>query len=444
MAHGRGVNFARNLRSSLAALVANTVVGLAFSILLARGLSEPERGVYAVALTLALFVEFGAQLGQRLSVIYRIGRGGGERSVAVGAALVLSLAALAVVIALSLAFADVLQRRVLAGAGRDILLVALAIGVVEVISGLFEGVARAVDRFALRNRATVASTMLSFVAVALAVGPLGGWALAALWAVCAARAFVGSWLVAASLRETGVRLRGIGAELGPALRFGFPSYLQTLMGKIHERVDVVLLAALGVDAAQIAAYAIAVNVVDRLRVVPDSVGSALLPQLASLPHDETPAFTARIVRMTLFWVGAMALGLALAAPPLLPALFGSGYSASVVPFWILLPATVSLTFRRVLSNYFTASGEPGFNAAVQVVAVIVNIGVNLWAIPRFGIAGAALASLTSYGLEGVLTGIGFWRRSGLRPSEILVPPLAEIADQLRRARRQVLGERSPG
>src|SRR5262249_60692808 len=130
----------------------------------------------------------------------------------------------------------------------------------------------------------------------------------------AAGARGGAGLVVGAGRETGRRWRGVGAELGPALRFGFPSYLQTLIGKIHERVDVMLLAALGVAPAAIAVYAIAVSVVDKLRVVPDSVGSALLPKLASLPPAETGAFTARIVRMTLFWVGAMALGLALAAP----------------------------------------------------------------------------------------------------------------------------------
>ena len=55
---------------------------------------------------------------------------------------------------------------------------------------------------------------------------------------------------------------------------------------------------------------------------------------------------------------------------------------------------------------------------------------------------AALASLISYGLEGVLTGIGFCRRTGVRPGKLLLPLLEEVAEQLRSAGRQVLWQRS--
>jgi len=438
------MNFARNLRSTLSTLLLNNALGLALQILLARGLTEPERGVYAVAMTLALFVEFGSQLGQRMSVIYQIGRGAAARGVAVGAALAISLVALTGVGALCLLFAGPLRSHVLSGAHTAVLLAALAIAAVEVVGGLFESVARATDRFPLRNRAILATTALSLAAVGLALGPLHGDALAALLAVLAARAAVAAGLAFATLRETGISFRGIGPELGPALRFGFSSYLHTLISKLHERVDVMLLAALSVEPAQIAAYAIAVSVIDRLRVVPDAVGSALLPQLAGTSHAETGEFTARVVRTTLFWVGLCALGLAIAAPPFLPAIFGRGYAASLVPFWILLPATISLTFRRLLSNYFTASGAPGFNAAVQALALAVNVAVNLWTIPRLGIAGAALASLVSYGVEGTVTGLGFWWRSGVRPTDTMLPRRAEIRAQIDDMRRRLLGVGEPG
>jgi O-antigen/teichoic acid export membrane protein len=219
--------------------------------------------------------------------------------------------------------------------------------------------------------------------------------------------------------QTGFDPRPARAVLGATLRFGLQGYLQMLFGKLHERVDVLLLAWLAVDPAQIAAYAIAVSVIDRLRVVPDSIGSALLPKLAVLPHEETGAYTARITRHSLLWVCASALGLAVVAPPLLPLVFGPAYSASVPPFFVLLPATVLLTVRRVIANYFTASGWPGFNAGVQGIAAGINVAVNLIAIPRWGIMGAAFASLVSYGFESIATVIGFRRETGVPLGELI-------------------------
>jgi O-antigen/teichoic acid export membrane protein len=433
------MNFARNFRSLLSATIVTSVLGLALSVALARWLSETERGVYAVVMTMSIFVEFAAQLGQRASLIYRIGRAGVPRDVALGAALKLTLSALGVTLALCLAASAALRERVLAGAGMEFLVVALALGAVEAIAGLFEALARAIDRFELRNRALIATSLLSLAAVSLVLLALHGGALAALTALLAARAVVALWLIVASLRETGFTLRGSPGEVAASLRFGFPSYLQTLIGKLHERADVILLALLRVEPAQIAVYAVAVGVIDRLRVMPDAVGSALLPKLTVLPHDEAGAYTSRVVRNTLFWVCVTAIGLGLVAPLLLPLVFGRAYAASLVPLLILLPATVSLTVRRVLSNYFTASGWPGFNASVQAAAAVLNIAVNLWAIPRYGIAGAAFASLISYGFEGAATVIGFRSKSGQRVRDTLLPKPAEIAEQIGRAQRKLLG-----
>jgi O-antigen/teichoic acid export membrane protein len=431
------MNFARNFRSLLSATIVTSVLGLALSIGLARWLSGTERGVYAVVMTMSIFVEFAAQLGQRAALIYRTGRVGIARDVALGASLKLTLAALGLTLAVCLASSSALRERVLAGSGMEILVIALALGAVEAIAGLFEALARAIDRFELRNRALIATALLSLAGVAFALLALHGGALAALVAVLVARALVALWLIAASLRETGLSLRSDPGELAASLRFGFPSYLQTLIGKLHERADVILLALLHVEPAQIAVYAVAVGVIDRLRVMPDAVGSALLPKLTVLPHGEAGAYTSRVVRNTVFWVCVSALGLGLVAPFLLPVVFGRAYAASLLPLLILLPATVSLTVRRVLSNYFTASGWPGFNASVQAAAALLNVAVNLWAIPRYGIAGAAFASLISYGFEGVATVVGFRSESGERVRDTILPKRAELAEQIGRARRRL-------
>lgn len=115
------MSFARNFRSLLSATLVTNALGLALSVALARWLTESDRGLYAVVMTLALFVEFGSQLGQRTALIYRVGRAGVPRDVAVGAALSLTLSALGLVLAGCLIWSEPLRERLLAGAGADFL-----------------------------------------------------------------------------------------------------------------------------------------------------------------------------------------------------------------------------------------------------------------------------------------------------------------------------------
>ena len=153
-----------------------------------------------------------------------------------------------------------------------------------------------------------------------------------------------------------------------------------------------------------------------------------------MPHEETGAYTARVTRHSLLWVFGSALALAFAGPPLLPLVFGPAYAASVPPFFLLLPATILLTVRRVVSNYFTASGWPGFNAGVQIVAGVINVAVNLVVIPRWGIVGAAFASLVSYGFESIATVAGFQRETGVPLRELLVFRRADAEPYVARLR----------
>jgi len=247
---------------------------------------------------------------------------------------------------------------------------------------------------------------------------------------------------ALTLSRSGVDLALDRGELGESLRFGAKGHVQTLLAKLHERVDVMLMAALRVDPAQIAVYAIAVSVIDRLRVVPDSISSALLPKLATVTLPEMGPYTARVTRHLVFWVCASGLALAIAAPFLVPVLFGQPYAASVLPLLVLLPATAMLTVRTMLSNYFVAAGKPGFNAKIQALSVTVNVAANLWAIPRYGILGAAFASLVSYGVEAIATVIAFGSATRCGVGETLVvgrKDLAPYAGRMRRLRERLGG-----
>jgi O-antigen/teichoic acid export membrane protein len=433
------MNFARNASSTALTQVVRTFLGLGLAVLLARWLSESDRGIYAVVATLALFGDQLSQLGMRMVVIYRMSQRPEARARAVGAAFELTVAAFALLALLAALFVEPLRERFLMSAAPVFVYLALALAAADLFSGLYDAVARGIDRFDLRNVNQIAIALVTLAATWLSLVVLQSDLVGALVATAAARIAVLVVFGALVLRRSGIEFTLDPRELGDSVRFGAKGQLQTLLARLHERVDVMLMAVLRVDPAQIAVYAVAVSVIDRLRVVPDSVGSALLPKLATVTPPEMGPYTARVTRHLVFWVCASGIALALVAPLAVPLLFGRAYAASVLPLFVLLPATAMLTVRTVVSNYFVAIGKPGFNAEVQALAVAVNVAVNLWAIPRYGIVGAAFASLVSYGVEATATVIAFRRATHCGVGETLVVARKDLEPYLRRLRARFGG-----
>ena len=429
------MNFARNASSTALTQIVRTFLGLALAVILARWLSESDRGIYAVIATLVVFGDQLSQLGMRIAVIYRMSLPGVSRARAVGAAFQWTIAAFALLALFALVFIDPLRERFLLGAPAVFVVLALVIAACDSFSGLSDAVARGIDRFDLRNADQISIATVTLAATALALVVFHGGVLETLLATAVGRVAVLAVFVGLTLRQTGISWSPDRTELRESLDFGWRGHTQTLLGKLHERLDVMLMAALQVDPAQIAVYAVAVSVIDRLRVVPDSVSSALLPKLATLNDSEKGPYAARVTRHLMFWVFLSGVALALLAPFLVPILFGAPYAASVTPLYVLLPATAMLTLRWMIGNFFIAVGRPGFNARVQAISVGVNLVANLWAIPRFGVVGAAFASLLSYGVEAVLTLAMFRRVTGCSLREILVAGRGDIQPYLGQMRR---------
>jgi len=111
-----------------------------------------------------------------------------------------------------------------------------------------------------------------------------------------------------------------------------------------------------------------------------------------------------------------AVGLALLARPIAEVLLGAPFreSGAVLIPWVALAALL----RDVKAYYLDVAFHVGRNTLGQmwitVVAAIVNVVLNLWWIPLFGIVGAAWATVVAYGIAFALSA-GLGRRSFALP-----------------------------
>ena len=166
-------------------------------------------------------------------------------------------------------------------------------------------------------------------------------------------------------------------------------------------------------------YYIAVMVAERLLYLTQSSRLVLMPAAAHAPEQQEKVPLLIRANLLVVLLGAALLGAV--APWLIPLVFTSQYQPAVLPLLLLLPGVVAITLPKLLSADLAARGLPRYNLYANAVNFCINLGLNLWLIPRIGIAGAALSSSIAY-LVAALMMVAFYRRvSGVALSELLLP-----------------------
>ena len=80
------------------------------------------------------------------------------------------------------------------------------------------------------------------------------------------------------------------------------------------------------------------------------------------------------------------------------AIFGSGFSAAAAVTIVLVVGKAIDAATGPCAMMLKMSGRPALNMADNVAALALNIGLNLWLIPRYGILGSAVAWAVALGV----------------------------------------------
>lgn len=183
--------------------------------------------------------------------------------------------------------------------------------------------------------------------------------------------------------------------LKESLRYGGKGYLGNVAQFLNYRLDMLLVAYL-LDINAVGYYTIAVGMAERLWMIPGSIGTVLFPRVSAIGDTQANQLTPKISRHTLFIVFILSIVLLFLAKPLILVVFGISFLPSVKPLMILLPGIVALSFAKVLTSDLAGRGTPEFGTYASIVSLTVNIPLNLYFIPKWGISGAAFASSIAY------------------------------------------------
>lgn len=189
------------------------------------------------------------------------------------------------------------------------------------------------------------------------------------------------------------------------LDFGSKTGPSQLVMKTIFWADTALLAFLVGNAAA-GLYQVAYSIAFFQTVAASSISTALFPELSrGALRDGEERFREAFDKGFIMVAGLLGVGsvaLVLAAPAVVPFLYGSAFAGSVSILQLLALSFLLDGLGIPSSLALTAAGRPGTVLKIQVLMASVNVGANLVLIPRYGITGAVGTTFVTFGLGSAL------------------------------------------
>jgi O-antigen/teichoic acid export membrane protein len=403
---------ARDVAVQLAGRAFNLALGIVVTALVVRTLGQVQFGQWATILSVIAMAEYATSFGvEPTAVRLAAGDPGSEGrwlETLVSLRAAIALPAMLVTVGI-LALLSTSDKMLVTS------LVLAATMLLSPLSGL-----RLVFQLRTRNDVPTAVQTLNsvvwgigVVVLAAADADMVAFALVFL-AVAVMTTAVQSVLSLRMLRFEFTASRGRWWEL---LRVGIPLGLSGLLILSYARLDQVLVFELaGADDAGL--YGAAFRFVEQGALLPQAVLTTLLPLMAAA----WPADPARLVRLA--QVGAEVLGAAAlgglafavaAAEPVVVALFGEEFRDAADALVPLTGAFLFVCLGYLAGNLVIVLGLQKRFLIFATVGLVVNLGLNLALVGRYGFEAAAWVALATEAAVNVPTAVMVVRRIGVRP-----------------------------
>jgi PST family polysaccharide transporter len=185
------------------------------------------------------------------------------------------------------------------------------------------------------------------------------------------------------------------------IRDSWPITLYVLAAAVYHRIDQVMLYRLA-DARQLGYYVVAVNIVELFSIFPVALMFTMLPILAKIVLEKERLD--HYISLSFRYLTILAFGVCtvvtLGSSTIIALLYGRQYSPSAPVISILIWSSFGVFLGVVINVVLLAKGLQKFIPLSASLGTVINVVLNLLLIPKWGIRGAAWATVISYSVIG--------------------------------------------
>ncbi len=388
-----------NIGGAVIAAVVNVLIVLVIT----RNFSPTTAGIFFSVTSVFLIIETVAKLGTSTGLVYFLSRHRAleqsNRNLSVLKAALIPVLALAVVSSLSLVLlAPRIAESVVRGDPGDFVVLLQIAAVFLPVAALSDTCLAATRGFG-EMRSTVSidrvirptlQLLLIFAVAVIGTAPL----LSAAW--------VGPYVPAVVLAVLGLhrlykrssgKPASASTEVGAFWRFTAPRAVASVAQLALQRLDIVLVAAMR-GPAEAAIYTAATRFLVVGQLGGQAISLAVQPHLGVHLAREDRAEANKLYRTATAWLILLTWPLYLLAvvfAPYLLVVFGAGYEEGALVVLVLCLTMLVATGCGMVDVVLNMAGRTSWNLLNSLLALAVNVALNLWLIPSLGILGAAIA-----------------------------------------------------
>jgi O-antigen/teichoic acid export membrane protein len=436
----------RTLFADIAGVFSGNIVAMAstllLSILLSRTLGPSGYGVYSSLFAVVSMVMGIALMGMGRSAVFHLGRKIFDDNLTVSSILVMQL----ITGSLSMLAAGIAYYVMHDQAFKWYWIVLILCMLPFLIGNYYQGgIFMGKEQIQRANRLMWLPTTINLLLSAILVWGLKLGITGALVAVLLSTLSVNLSGIFDLVRQFRIRLALHKTILKSLVKMGIVYALTTMLLQWNYKVDVLILKKM-VSLSDVGFYSLGVSITEQLWLLPYAMGVVLMSRTANATNqDQILETTARLLRFAFPLAILGGLIMAALTPFLLPLIFGSKFIPSIQVVQAILPGIVIFMVFRILESYFAGLGKPWISMAFLLPSLVVNIGLNLWWIPKYGILGSAWATNISYLFATLLCVFTLMRMTGLSLSKLFLlkkEDITLISNHLRNWRSKKIGGKS--
>lgn len=397
----------RNVFETYGARILGVVIAFATAVVISRELGPTGRGFYAVAAAIgAIGVQLGG-LGMNSSNIYYVSKDKSLLPALLGNTLAAGLFSCVLVAAAGVGYVFWPNLAPLGGA---LFLLALASVPFGIAYLLMQGLLLGVNEVRTYNVIECAGKLFALLLICLfaALRFRSAELFFAITLLASVVSFL--WALSRLARITMERPTVSLAVFRQTIGLGIKAYLILFFGFLVLRIDLLMVKYM-LGATQAGYYSISQVLAENTMMLPVVIGLLLFPKLSGLgDREEKLRLSNKAVVATAALMLPVVVIAALVAGPAISIAFGRDFLPAVSPFVWLMPGTYFLAIEIVMVQLLNSEGFPPIVVIAWIADTVLNIAVNFWAIPRYGILGASIVSSICYFLMFVVVAAVVWKR----------------------------------
>ncbi len=232
-------------------------------------------------------------------------------------------------------------------------------------------------------------------------------------------AFIAFWILYEIIKRVGLTIKVKTVIYKDLCKFGLKSYIQNIIIFIHYRVDVFMIAFF-LTSSDVAIYDISTLIGETLLYLPQSVAFIVMPYFVKFSKYDKKNKSSKIAKYSFYTSLILSTGLIIFGYYLIEFVYGNDYILSYNSLLFLLPGLVLSSFNGVLTPLFTADNKHHLTIKAGLFSLVLNIVLNVYMIPNFGINGAAISTSISYSLFSIFLIILYKRLFDVKYSDLFL------------------------